>query len=166
MPNAVSFNGALRLVWVTLILKCVDWIAKFHAVRWGDSVDLFFGALGEWLFDAMLVWLLYLALEPAAGGKVAGRPRGIAHFDWSRDRRRDLGRRGPDRHLASSPGYAGGSYELVGRRGSPALDGGQRHSNLRESLFIGLVFFFAIFALRQLLRNDKQPQLPRRYFLP
>jgi serine/threonine-protein kinase len=58
-------KGALRLGWVMLIVGFVIWIGKVHPVPDSSMLTIFFTAAGEWLFDALVMWVLYLALEPA-----------------------------------------------------------------------------------------------------
>ena len=161
-------KGALRLAWLILILRCVDWAAKVHAVPSDDMLGLFFGAAGDWVFEAMILWLLYIALEPALRARW---PHSIV--SWNRL----LAGKWLDAQVGSHLliGAAIGcaiwtAVNLVDYWQTPAntLDAGMnlwaaegtRHwmganANLiRASMIVGLVGFFTIFGLRTLLRNE------------
>ena len=166
--NRGDRKGALRLAAVTLLLYCVDWMAKVHVAPANDMIDLFFGAAGDWLLMALIVWLLYIALEPAVRARW---PHSIV--SWNRL----LVGKWLDAQVGSHIliGAAIGcaiwvAVNLVEASLMPpnTLDAGMnlwategtRHwiganaTQMAGALFVGLVGFFTIFGLRQLLRND------------
>jgi predicted Ser/Thr protein kinase len=166
--NRGDRKGALRLVWLTLILRFVDWAAKVHAVPADDTIGLFFGAAGDWLFEAMIVWILYIALEPAVRARW---PHSIV--SWNRL----LAGKWLDAQVGSHIliGAVIGSavwtaVSLIDAAQTPknTLDAGMnlwaaegfRHwlganaTQIGGALIVGLVGFFTIFGLRQMLRND------------
>ena len=53
-----------------MILLFVDWAAKVHAVPADDTIGLFFGAAGDWLLQAMVVWILYVSQRCERGGPI------------------------------------------------------------------------------------------------
>jgi serine/threonine-protein kinase len=162
-------KGALRLAWVVLILGFVRWVGRVHPVPDSGMLDLFFSALGDWLFDALVIWVLYLALEPAVRARW---PHSIV--SWNRI----LAGKWLDAQV--------GSHILIGAATGTALwvaanipdiwqslshmtldEGmnlsaamGTRHwlgvnaLQMFSSLVVGLVGFFVIFGLRVLLRRD------------
>jgi serine/threonine-protein kinase len=149
-------------------LRSVDWAAKVHAVPSDDTISLFFGAAGDWLLQAIVVWILYLALEPAVRARW---PHSLV--SWNRL----LVGKWLDAQVGShvligavigSCVYTG--VTLIDTLLSPrnTLDAGMnlwaaegvRHwfganaTQMAGALFIGLVGFFTIFGFRQMLRND------------
>jgi serine/threonine-protein kinase len=62
-------RGALRLAIFTLVLGLLRWLTTAHLTPTTDVIWQFFSAFGEYLFSASLMWLLYLALEPALRAK-------------------------------------------------------------------------------------------------
>jgi serine/threonine-protein kinase len=162
-------KGALRLAWLTLILGFAQWAGRVHAVPDDEMLNLFFAAAGDWLFSAMIIWVLYLALEPAVRARW---PHSIV--SWNRL----LAGQWLDPQV--------GSHVLIGAAMGTALwvaanipdlwqsfsqmtldDGmnlstalgtrqwlGLNATQLFSSLVVGLVGFFVIFGLRVLVRRD------------
>jgi len=58
-------KGALRIAIAQFVLAVVAWIGSVHPVPNGDILNLFQSSAAEWLMSAALIWVLYLALEPA-----------------------------------------------------------------------------------------------------
>src|ERR1019366_2124320 len=161
-------KGALRLAWVVLILGCAEWIGTVHPVVSSDMLDLFFSAAGEWLFAALVMWLLYLALEPEVRARW---PHSLV--SWNRV----LAGKWLDAQV--------GSHILIGaatgcalwtavnlieilQSSERTLDAGMNLTatlgirqwievnaiQMLSSLIVGLVGFFVIFGLRVLPRRD------------
>jgi hypothetical protein len=166
--NRCDRKGALRLAWLTLILRSVDWASKVHAVPAEDSIGLFFGAAGEWLIQALVVWILYIALEPAVRARW---PHSLV--SWTRALADKWGDPQVGSHVLI--GAVMGctiwtAVTLIDTALTPpnTLDAGMnlwaaegtRHwigansTQFAAALFIGLVGFFTIFGFRQMLRND------------
>jgi serine/threonine-protein kinase len=62
--NRCDRRGAIRVGGVILIAGLLVWGAKVH-VAGVELISAWLGAAGDWLFGALAVWCLYLALEPA-----------------------------------------------------------------------------------------------------
>ena len=58
-------QGALRIAMAQLLLSLVAWIGAVHPVPNDDILSLFRSSAAEWVMSAALIWVLYLALEPA-----------------------------------------------------------------------------------------------------
>jgi len=162
-------KGALRLAWVMLIVGFVIWLGKVHPVPDSNMLPMFFTAAGEWLFDALLMWMLYLALEPAVRARW---PHSIV--SWNRL----LAGKWLDAQVGSHIliGAATGTALFVAAnipdlwqvRSHSTLDAGLNLTaalgtrqwlqvnalQISSSLAVGLVGFFVIFGLRVLLRRD------------
>jgi len=158
----------LRLAWLVLILRAVDWLSKVHVVPADDMISLFFGAAGDWLLEATVFWLLYIALEPAVRARW---PHSIV--SWNRLLVGKWLDAQVGSHIligAAIGGAIWNSLMLVDLFLAPAntLDAGMnlwaaegtRHwiganaTQLRMALLIGLVGFFTMFGMRIMLRKD------------
>ena len=165
----VDRKGALRLAAVYFLLGSIVWIGYVHAVPDSSMVDLFSRAVADWLFSAVLIWLLYLALEPSVRARW---PHSIV--TWNRIQ---AGRwldpqvashiligaavgcclfglivlpdllSGHHRNAMGAPGYL---HYLEGTR---QWIGGHA-AKMSQALIVGLSFFFALFFLRTLLKRD------------
>jgi len=58
-------RGALRLAAAVLILMGVSWVARAHWVTDLAMLRIFATNAANWVTEAGLIWLLYIALEPA-----------------------------------------------------------------------------------------------------
>jgi predicted Ser/Thr protein kinase len=162
----VDRKGALRLAMVRLLLGLVVWAGTVHAVPSDAMIGMFFSSGADWLMSAAMIWLLYLALEPAVRARW---PHSIV--SWNRL----LAGRWLDPQVESHIliGAAVGSAIWVGAEwidasttdalgGLSALSStiGARqwiaaHLNtLDGALIFGLIVFFAICGLRALVRKD------------
>lgn len=61
----MDWRGALRVATAKLILGLTIWAGTVHAVPSEDMLFYFFHTAAEWLTVSAMIWLLYLALEPA-----------------------------------------------------------------------------------------------------
>jgi serine/threonine-protein kinase len=164
----VDRNGALRIAAASFLLDMIGWMGDVHAVPTGDMLNFFYRAAGHWLIDATVLWLMYLALEPAIRARwphsivtwnrlLAGRWRDsqvAAHIligaavgcsIWLAASLVDLFRNAKGDLSAS-----GGLYFTMG---TLRWLGGCAHV-FSNALSIGIALFFAVFALRFLLRHD------------
>jgi serine/threonine-protein kinase len=164
----VDRNGALRIAAASFLLGMIAWFGDVHAVPTADMLTFFYRAAGSWLIGAAVLWLMYLALEPAIRARW---PHAIV--TWNRV----LAGRWRDSQVAAHVliGAAMGCSIWVAaslvdfwRGGTGDLDAS---SNLYftmgalhwfagcahvfgDALFTGISLFFAVFALRFLLRRD------------
>ncbi len=58
-------KGALRLAMAQFLLSMLAWVGEVHPVPNDGILNLFESGAAEWLMSAALIWVLYLALEPA-----------------------------------------------------------------------------------------------------
>jgi serine/threonine protein kinase len=162
----VDKKGTLRVAIACFVLGMLAWVGLVHPIASDDMFDLFFAMAGESLFSAGIVWVLYLALEPAVRARW---PHAIV--TWNRI----LAGRWNDAQVASHIliGAALGTamwvmtvipiaepknllyqgisiWPLLGVR--PWMAG--YVLNIRDALVIGLIAFFAIFGLRVSLKKD------------
>jgi len=168
VANRCDRKGALRLAWLVLILRAVDWLSKVHVVPADDMISLFFGAAGDWLLEATVFWLLYIALEPAVRARW---PHSIV--SWNRLLVGKWLDSQVGSHILIGAAIGGTIWNaliLVDVFLAPAntLDAGMnlwaaegtRHwiganaTQLRMALLIGLVGFFTMFGMRIMLRKD------------
>jgi predicted Ser/Thr protein kinase len=72
-------KGALRIATFMTCLAGARWFLMAHLLPSFDTIWYFFGAIGDWLFSGVIMWMLYLALEP---GLRARWPKAI--ITWNR----------------------------------------------------------------------------------
>ena len=159
-------KGALRLAIARCLLGVVTWAGIVHAVPNSDMVPMFFSSAATWLAWGGATWLVYLALEPAVRARW---PHSIV--SWNRL----LAGRWLDPQVGSHLliGATVGSLiwvvaSLIDTSHDGALDGmsaistvlgtrawfASHTADLSIALFFGLIMFFAICGLRQLLRSN------------
>jgi serine/threonine-protein kinase len=61
----VDRRGALRIALAQFGITLIVWIGRVHAVPDDTMVNFFFNAVSQLMLPASLLWLLYIALEPA-----------------------------------------------------------------------------------------------------
>ncbi|HTP30643.1 MAG TPA: hypothetical protein VMJ75_00625, partial [Candidatus Acidoferrales bacterium] len=64
MRQRADRAGAFHIALASFLLHAVAWAGRFHPVASSDVLDLFTGAVAEWLLGAAILWFAYLALEP------------------------------------------------------------------------------------------------------
>jgi serine/threonine-protein kinase len=164
----VDRGGALRIAAASFLLDLIGWFGDVHAVPTGDMLTFFYRAAGHWLIGAAVLWLMYLALEPAIRARwphaivtwnrvLAGRWRDsqvAAHVligaamgcsIWVAASLVDLWR--------GASGDLDASSDLSFTLGALHWFAGCAHV-FSTALFFGVALFFAVFALRFLLRRD------------
>ena len=73
-------RGAFRVSAFVFALSLVSWLFQAHHVPGpGEEAGLFFQAIGDGLFDAILMWIVYVAIEP-----IVRRRWPDLLFSWSR----------------------------------------------------------------------------------
>ncbi len=163
-----DLRGAVRVALAMAILQMLAWMGEVHAVVSVDLLNMFSWALASSLSAAAVIWVLYLALEPALRARwphsivtwnrlVAGRwtdPQVCAHI-----------------LIGAALGFAvlvvpdaldfnSVQRDGLGLGGNVTLLEGVRPwaaflpRNLANALQTGLVLFFAIFGLRLVVRRD------------
>ncbi len=164
----VDRKGAVRIAAARFLLAAVAWIGLVHAVPNDAMPRLFEGAAGDWLVSAVVIGLLYVALEPSVRARW---PHSLV--TWNRI----MAGRWLDPQVGSHIliGAAAGCLmwqllamqeALLGPRdtlGSPGalffVEGtrqwiGGHAGHLAQALTTGLGFYFALFFLRTLLKRD------------
>ena len=162
----IDRQGALRIGIARFFLGMVIWLGTVHAVPSSDMISLALASMANWLLWGAGFWLLYLALEPSVRARW---PHSIV--TWNRI----LAGRWKDAQVGSHIliGAAVGSavwttaalvdyFTGAGMGGDSGLDAslGTRHwiafhaDTLASALGVGLVCFFALTGLRQLVRKD------------
>lgn len=164
----VDRKGALRVAAARFALAALAWLGLVHAVPTDAMINLAEGGIADWLFSAALIWLLYLALEPAVRARW---PHSIV--TWNRL----LGGRWHDPQVGSHVliGAAVGCLMLqffsvvgllVAGRDSLGITGdlsfiegtrqwiGGHAMHMGDALGTGLGFFFALFCVRTVCKRD------------
>jgi serine/threonine-protein kinase len=162
----VDKKGALRIAIVYFFFAIVVWIGRVHPIPNDDMLSLFLSIVSDALSDAVAVWLLYLALEPAVRARW---PHAIV--TWNRI----LAGKWKDAQVGSHIliGAALGmglwtALEIFLSKPKNQLDVGialwpllgarswvaALVLNMAEALRLGLLEFFALFGLRVLLKKD------------
>ncbi|HEV2448014.1 MAG TPA: serine/threonine-protein kinase, partial [Candidatus Sulfopaludibacter sp.] len=161
-------KGALQVAAARFVLAAIAWVGTVHAVPTSAISDLFSAAVGDWLLSAGIIWLFYMALEPAVRSRwphsivtwnriLAGRwldPQVGSHIligaavsclIWELFAVPSLFVAARDT-LESSAGL----YWILGTRrwfGGHAI-------HLAQGLTVGMAFFFGLFFVRTLLKRD------------
>jgi serine/threonine-protein kinase len=167
--NRADTQGAWRIAAARFLLAGVAWIGWTHPVDNDSLIDHFLAASSDWLLSAAMMWLVYLALEPAVRARW---PHSIV--TWNRV----LAGRWGDPQVWSDVllGAAAGSMMWIAfkamnfvmeRRGEfngtdLSLTGllgtsqwiGVHATHLGSALHFGLLIFLAIFGMRRMLRLD------------
>ena len=160
-------KGAYRLGLITMILLAGNWFFSIHFVP--DPIMLLFlgDAISNWIFASLIMWQLYLALEPALRARW---PKAI--ITWNRILSGNLLDAQVGSHLLMGVGvglFIVASYQIrdffgLSRDGILSFQTGGLFTT-REwiaatlgtangALQSGLVIFFVVFGLRVLLRRD------------
>ena len=162
----VDRKGAFRIGLAMFVMTMVVWLGNVHAVPSSDMIGLTVASLATWLLAGTVMWLLYLALEPAVRAHwphslvtwnrlVAGEwkdPRVASHIligaavgaaVWT---------------TASMVDFFSGTVWSASDGIAAALGTRQWvsfHTNtLSEALQVGLLCFFALTGLRRLVKRD------------
>jgi serine/threonine-protein kinase len=167
--NRADITGAAIVATARLVLKAIAWAGWTHPLEGSSMFESFEGAAGDWLFSAAIMWVAYLALEPAVRARW---PHSLV--TWNRV----LAGRFRDPQVGSEilVGAAVGSLMWVAfKTMNYALGGnteptnwdfnmdallGARHwigsvaGTLGSALRLGIVVFLAVFGLRVMLRRD------------
>jgi serine/threonine-protein kinase len=161
--------GAFHIALASFLLQAVAWAGSFHPVADLSILDLFLAAVADWLFNAAVLWFVYLALEPEVRARW---PHAIV--TWNRV----LAGRWLDAQVGSHIliGAAAGSgiwvffkavTVYVFKNSQPgnwdvSLQAllsarqwiGAHAVNANDALSTGLFVFLAIFGMRRILRHE------------
>jgi predicted Ser/Thr protein kinase len=162
----VDHKGAIRIGIARFFLGMVVWLGTVHAVPSSEMISLALASLADWVIWGAGFWLLYLALEPSVR---ANWPHSLVAWN------RLLAGRWRDAQVGSHIliGAATGSAvwitaKLVDYFTGAAMSSdsgvtaalGTRHwiafhaNTLATALGVGLLCFFALTGLRQLVKRD------------
>jgi len=162
----VDRKGALRIGIARFVVGMLVWLGTVHAIPSSDMISLALASMANWLIWGAGFWLLYLAVEPSVR---AHWPHSLV--TWNRV----LAGNWKDAQVGSHVliGAAVGSFvwvvaELVGHLTDPGMDSGSgvtaslgtrrwvalHAGTFGSSLLVGLVIFFALTGLRQLVKKD------------
>ena len=164
----VDRKGARRIAIVQFGMNLIVWVGKVHPVPNDTMLSFFFNAAAQLMLPSFLLWLLYIALEPALRSRwphsivtwnriLAGRwtdPQVGAHIligaavgvgIWVAASLNEL-------RTLSKDGLESGGYLFV-------LEGTRQWvaanlSTMTSALQSGLIVFFLIFGLRMIFRKD------------
>jgi serine/threonine-protein kinase len=164
----VDRRGALRIALAQFGLNLLVWIGRVHAVPNDAMVTFFFNAVAQLMLPSFLLWLVYIALEPALRSRwphsivtwnrvLAGRwldPQVGAHIligaavgigIWTAASLNEL-------RTLSKDGLESGGYLFM-------LEGARQWlaahmSEASGALQSGFIVFFLIFGLRTIFRKD------------
>jgi predicted Ser/Thr protein kinase len=160
-------KGALRIATAKFVLGLIIWAGTVHAVPSEDMLFYFFHNAAEWFTVAAMIWLLYLALEPALRARW---PRSIVTWNRILVGRWNDAQVGAHILLGATTGcglwmiaqlleMSLGDYALNTDNGLFFTLGARQWlaghaSTVSVAINISLIAFFCIFGLRMLLRKD------------
>ena len=162
----IDRKGAVRIGIARFLLGLVIWLGTVHAVPSSNMISLAMSSLATWLTWGAAFWLLYLALEPSVR---AHWPHSIVTWNRVLAGRWKDAQVGSHILIGAAVGAAvwatAGVVEYLSSDGLSGFGGleaaiGTRHwiafhaNNLSGSLAVGLVIFFALTGLRQLVKKD------------
>jgi serine/threonine-protein kinase len=164
-----DLQGAWRVAIARFLLTAVSWIGEVHVTSGDSMIQYALSAAAECVFAAAILFLVYLALEPAVRARW---PHSIV--TWNRV----LAGRWQDPQVASDIlvgaavgtgmyAFFKGLFILLPKQVNPVNTDvnlsvvlgvrqwvGGHAATLGGDLKLGLLIFLVIFGLRQLLRND------------
>jgi serine/threonine-protein kinase len=164
--NRSDRQGALRVACARFLLGAVAWLGIFHPAP-GNLLNHAGAAAGDCLLSSAVLWILYIALEPAVRARW---PHSIV--TWNRLLAGRWGDAQVGAHLLIGAAVGCGVWEcfvaigLVTRHDDLTASGGLWYAlgtrtwiamhagRLATGLSAGLFVFFVIFGLRRLLRFD------------
>jgi len=166
--NRADRKGALRLAMVCVFLALAGWLGSAHHVPSDKEWNLLVNAIGDALFSGIVLWTLYLALEPAVRSRW---PQALA--TWNRLLAGKFGDAQLGAHILTGAAIGLMLYFFLGslnwidyrQTGVPFgndLDGsegalgwiGANARRLQSDLQSGFIVFFTIFGFRALWKND------------
>jgi serine/threonine-protein kinase len=167
--NRADHQGAWRVAVACFLLHAIAWMGTVHAATFNDLVDMGLSETASALLAAVMLGLMYLALEPAVRARW---PHSIVTWNRILAGRWLDAQVGSDILLGAAVGATlwvvfKGVFILINHSPEPVNWDvslppllGTRHwagalaGDLGEALRLGLAGFLTIFGLRRLLRND------------
>jgi serine/threonine-protein kinase len=167
--NRADLRGAFRVAMARLLLAAIAWIGLTHPVEDEAMLANFLGASGDWLLSAAIMWVVYLALEPAVRARW---PHSIVTWNRVLTGRWKDAQVGSEILLGAAVGagmwiaFKLVNYLLSGGGEPTMLDInlhvalgtrqwiGAHAGILGNALRLGLLVFLAVFGLRVMLRKD------------
>ena len=166
--NRGDKNGAFRLALVAGMLVFLNWIGTAHHVAGLDEWTFLVNAVGDAAYTGLIMWILYLALEPAVRARW---PHAL--MTWNRLLAGQFGDAQVGAHiligaamgLALRLGLASLDLFDYGKTGLPTNNSlygsgsaliwiGANAQTLQGALRTGFIVFFTIFGFRALWKND------------
>jgi serine/threonine-protein kinase len=159
-------KGALRIAAAQFFLGMIAWMGTVHAVPSSSLLSLFFASAATWLAYGVSIWLLYLALEPSVRARW---PHSIVTWNRLLAGRWLDAQVGAHILIGAAAGAAvwttasvvdGFTGNTMGGSGGLAATLGARHwiafqaAGLSAVMWTGLLFFFALTGVRQLVKKD------------
>jgi predicted Ser/Thr protein kinase len=157
----VDASGAAKLALAQGLLGIPIWIARVHPIPNGMMFDFFYGYFAWNLIGCLIVWLLYLALEPAIRARW---PQAV--ITWNRLLAGRFGDAQVASHILIGAALGVSIWMAIAyispRMNTPTLFPmlGARQwlemlpGNVHGGLRFGLVILFALFSLRSVLKRD------------
>jgi serine/threonine-protein kinase len=162
-------RGAWRIAAASFLLGGISWAGRVHAATFDDLVDFALAAVADALLVAVMVGLVYLALEPAVRARW---PHSIVTWNRVLAGRWLDPQVGSDILLGAAAGvglwtlfkaaatlgmnprepvnWDVGLFAWLGTRAWIGVQAGK----LGDALHLGLIGFLTVFGLRRLLRNE------------
>ncbi len=159
-------KGALRIATAVVFLGMTGWLGTVHAVPSDSMFSLFLASATTWVANGIGIWLLYLALEPSVR---AHWPHSIVTWNRLLAGRWLDAQVGAHILIGAAVGSAvwttasvvdGLTGNTMGSASGLAATLGTRQwiafhaTDFSGILFVGLLFFFALTGLRQLVKKD------------
>jgi serine/threonine-protein kinase len=167
--NRADVRGAWQVALTRLVLAAIAWVGWTHPVESDAVINNFFGAAGDWLVAAAIIWFVYMALEPEVRSRW---PHSIVTWNRVLAGRWKDARVGSEILLGAACGatmwilfklfnyISGGNTEPTNHDLNLFAAASTRHwvssiaSTLGNALWMGIIIFLAVFGLRHILRRD------------
>ncbi len=160
-------SGALRVASLRALFSMLAWVGLVHPIPNGGLLSMFEASLGECVLTGALIWLLYLALEPAVR---ANWPHSLVTWNRALAGRFMDAQVGAHVLIGAAVGcalwMAAGAIETASTSNTISPDGaliftmgarawiGSHARGLGIALQAGLLVFFVIFCVRLIVRKN------------
>jgi serine/threonine protein kinase len=162
----IDRKGAVRIGAARFLMGMLIWMGRVHAFPSSDMISLVLSSMADWLFWGAALWLLYVALEPSVR---AHWPHSIV--TWNRLLAGHWKDAQVASHILIGAGVgavvwtAASLLDYLSGTGVSSLGGIEMATGTRQwigfhadtlagALTIGLLCFFALTGLRQLVKRD------------
>jgi hypothetical protein len=161
----VDKKGALRLAAACFALVVVTWSGLTHPIASGGMWSFLWSITANALLDAAILWVLYLALEPAVRARW---PHAIVTWNRMLAGRWQDAQVGSHILIGAALGTAAWALLFIPMGPKNTLSSGislwpllgtrqwvaSYAANLADALMFGPLYFFTIFGLRRILKRD------------